>query len=66
MTNKIIWLAALGLATTAACKDDSGLTGDDGPEPDAAPVPDAPPGVTLVDVLAGAALGALERSDRST
>ena len=53
MTNKMIWLAALGLATTAACKDDSGLTGDDGPEPDAAPVPDAPPGVTLVDVAAG-------------
>jgi hypothetical protein len=53
MTNKMIWLAALGLATTAACKDDSGLTGDDGPEPDAAPMPDAPPGVTIVDVPAG-------------
>ena len=52
MTKKMIWLAALGLAT-AACKDDSGLTGDDGPEPDAAPMPDAPPGVTIVDVPAG-------------
>jgi len=53
MKKNMIWLAALGLATTAACKDDSGLTGDDGPEPDAAPMPDAPPGVTLVDVPAG-------------
>jgi hypothetical protein len=53
MTKNLIWIAALGLATTAACKDDSGLTGDDGPEPDAAPMPDAPPGVTFVDVPAG-------------
>lgn len=53
MTKNMIWLAALSLATTAACKDDSGLTGDDGPEPDAAPMVDAPPGVTVVDVPAG-------------
>jgi hypothetical protein len=49
----IIWLAAaLGLSITG-CKDDSGLTGDDGPEPDAAVQPDAPPGVTVVRVAAG-------------
>ncbi|MBA3455634.1 MAG: hypothetical protein H0T42_21245, partial [Deltaproteobacteria bacterium] len=53
MTKTTLWLAALGLATTAACTNDSGLTGDDGPEPDAAPMPDAPPGVTIVDVPAG-------------
>ena len=58
MTKKMIWLAALGLAT-AACKDDSGLTGDDGPEPDAAPMPDAPPGVTIVDVPAAAPAAAV-------
>ena len=53
MMKQIVWLAAAALATTAACKDNSGLTGDDQPEPDAAPQPDAPPGVTIVDVPAG-------------
>ena len=46
-------LTALTLFSASACKDDTGLTGDDGPEPDAAPQPDAPPGVTRVDVEAG-------------
>jgi hypothetical protein len=53
MTKQLIWFAAIALATTAACKDNSGLNGDDGPEPDAAPQPDAPPGVTTVDIPAG-------------
>lgn len=53
MMKKLVWIAATTLAMTGACKDDSGLTGDDSPEPDAAPQPDAPPGVTIVDVPAG-------------
>ncbi|MGE0549842.1 MAG: hypothetical protein AB7O24_17000 [Kofleriaceae bacterium] len=48
-------LLGLGLAIAApACKDDSGLTGDDDTDqPDAGPGIDAPPGVKLVDIAAG-------------
>ncbi len=53
MIKHTLWVAALALATTAACKDDSGLTGDDVADVDAAPQPDAPPGITFVDVAAG-------------
>jgi len=49
----VLWIAVLALGTLPACKDDSGLTGDDSPEPDAPPMIDAPPGVTFVDVPAG-------------
>ncbi len=52
MMKHLIWFAALALAVPA-CRDDSGLTGDDTQQPDAAPQPDAPPGITLVDVPAG-------------
>ncbi len=48
-----ICLSTLALLSAAACKDDSGITGDDGPDPmpDAfVPTIDAPEGVTLVDV----------------
>lgn len=53
-TNKLLSLLALPLVVTAACKDDSGLTGgdDEPPLPDA-PEVDAPPGVTIVDVPEG-------------
>ena len=46
------WLAALALGSTllSGCKDDSGLTGDDSPEPDAAPMIDAPPGGEVIEV----------------
>jgi len=51
MSKCTTWLAALALATAAACGDDSGLIGE--PMPDAGEEIDAPPGVTIVNVPAG-------------
>lgn len=54
MTTKQVFVFGLGLALgIAACSDDSGLTGDDDPNPPDPTQPDAPPGVMRVDVAGG-------------
>ena len=54
MKKHLIWFASItATLTMGACGGNSGLTGDDTPQPDAAPEIDAPPGVTIVHIPAG-------------